>query len=377
MTTRMFLVAFALGLAACSSSSSNPDDAQPAPAPTAQNAQPPCDDGTYRVASGACQAYPNLTVARSSVSITPVRDHHTTAVVETAAGPYLYVFGGTEDWKTIHTDVQRAHIRDDGSLEPFEVVGQLPAPRAGHCIAKTKDSYLLVGGIVQANGRQAPDPSSVFVTLGADGKVAETKPGPSIPKGVMHLTCDVVGSYVYVLGGRGTNSQSTNMSARAKIADDGSVGPFEKQTPLVPDRSHHASFVHGGRIYIAGGLTGDPTGQYKDHDDVMSAPIGDDGALGAWEPSGKLPDTLGVTAATIYEDAVYIFGGLEDFAFTDKIRRATWNDDGTLSTWATLKTRLPGPRGHVHQLPIWKNHVYSVGGNDGSSLGNVDVGTFD
>lgn len=298
-------------------------------------------------------------------------------ILETSSGPYLYVFGGTDDWQTIPKDVQRAHIKDDGSLEPFEVAGQLPAPRAGHCIAKTKDKYLLVGGIVQANGKQAPDPSTVQVTIGPDGKVAETKDGPPIPKGVMHLTCDVAGDFLYVLGGRGVTSKSSTMSARAKIGPDGSVGAFENQTPLSPDRSHHASFVRGKRIYIAGGLTGDPTGQYTDHDDVMSAAIGDDGTLGAWEPAGKLPKTLGVTAATLYQDAVYIFGGLEGFQFVDTIRRATWNDDGTLSEWATLKAKLPGPRGHVHQLPVYKNHVYSVGGNDGTSLGNVDIATFE
>jgi hypothetical protein len=372
---------------ACSSSE-GPGASTPSPAgasvttPPAQD--PPaavvCGDGSYRTTQNTCETFPALTVQRSTAVISPVRDHHATTVVETAAGPYLYVFGGTDDWTTLHEDAQRARIHDDGTLDAFELVGHLPAPRAGHCLVKVKDRYLLAGGILAGGARMGVSATTVFVTLGADGKVTATAPGPDLPKAVMHLTCDVDGDFVYALGGRGTDSKSTTMSARARIGADGSLGSFEAQTALKPDRSHHAAFIREKRVYVVGGLTGDPTStNIVDHSDAIMATIGDDGALGAWSAAGTLPASLSVSSAQLYKDAVYLVGGLEgNTAFSDQIRRATFNEDGTLTAFATLPSKLPAPRGHVHQTPMWKSFFFSVGGKDDDqkSLGTVDIGSF-
>lgn len=383
MHPRPWILLSGVLLLACSSSE-GPATSTPMPAATTPPAQDPpaavvCGDGSYRTAQNTCQTFPGLTVQRSSAVISPIRDHHTTAVIETAAGPYLYVFGGTDAWTTLHNDVQRAKIHDDGTLDPFEGAGTLPAPRAGHCLAKIGDRYLLAGGIVPGVATMGVSATTILVSIGKDGKVSDAVPGPLLPKPVMHLTCDVQGDYVYALGGRGSDSKSTTMSARARIGADGSLGAFEAQTALKPDRSHHASFIRDKRIYVVGGLTGDPAGDYIDRSDVIMAPIGDDGALGAWSAAGKLPLALGVSSAQLYEDAVYLVGGLEGGIFSDKIRRGTFNEDGTLSAFATMPGTLPAARGHVHETPMWKTFFFSVGGQDdnGTSLGTVDVGHFE
>ena len=377
-------IACSLLMLACSSSTepatTTPTPAEPTPTPVVEPAPVECGDGTYRTGQNTCEAFPALAVTRSSSLIAPIRDHHTTAVIETAGGAYLYVFGGTDDWRLLHDDVQRAHIRDDGTLDAFEAAGKLPAPRAGHCFARVKDRFLLAGGIVPAKGTMGVNASSVLVRIGPDGQITDAVPGPELPKAVMHLTCEVHGDFVYALGGRGSNSKSTTLSARAKINADGTLGAFEAQTALKPDRSHHASFVRDNRLYVLGGLTGDPAGTFDDRSDAIVADIGADGALGEWAPAGKLPTTLSVTAAQLYKDAVYIAGGLEGTeGFTDKIRRATFETDGTLGAFVTLPGKLPEGRGHVHQTPMWKTFIFSVGGKDNTqkSLGTVDVGRFE
>src|SRR5688500_18692817 len=82
---------------------------------------------------------PSLTFERSDVAIDPGRDHHTTMVIDTPSGPWLYVVGGTDAWSVMHNDVQRAHIGNDGKLGAFESAGMLPDPRAGHCMVKKGD----------------------------------------------------------------------------------------------------------------------------------------------------------------------------------------------------------------------------------------------
>jgi hypothetical protein len=286
---------------------------------------------------------------------------------------------------TVHLDIQRAKIHDDGTLDAFEKVGTLPQPRAGQCMTRLGDGtdrWLLAGGIIEVSGgHTGVTDTTLIVHFDAAGQLADISPGPKLPSAVMHLTCDTNNGWVYAMGGRGGNSKSTTMSARAPIAADGTLGAFENQTPLAPDRSHHAAFIRKSRLYLVGGLTGDPVGnQAVAHDDAVFAEIDDQGRLGAWTPAGKLPVGLAVSSATLYEDAVYTFGGLEndDVVFSDAIRRATFTDDGTLTPFETLKTHLPDPRGHVHDAPVWKSFLFSVGGQDdsGSSLGTVDIAKF-
>lgn len=323
-------------------------------------------------------AIPDVTVQRSTVAIDPVRDHHTAAVIETTTGPYLYVIGGTDAWASLHEDIQRAKISEDGSLGPFEPAGRLPGPRAGHCTVKTKNKLYVLGGVV-AGTKMGPSASTVVLTVDDAGAVVGTAPGPALPKAVMHLTCELAGDSVYVLGGRGTDSRSTTMSARARIGADGALSPFEATTPLSPDRSHHASFVRNGKLYLVGGLTGDPTSGATDRTDIVFADIRASGELGEWTPAGSLPKALSVSAAQVYQDALFIPGGLADGAkFTDEIRRGTFLPDGTVSELETLSAKLPSARGHVHQIPVYKSFFYSVGGKDNreKSLGVVDVGSF-
>lgn len=376
-------IACGVFLLACSSSegpaSTTPTPTEPTPpAVTPEPTPVECGSGTYRTAQNTCETFPALTLARSPSAIAPVRDHHTTAIIETATGPYLYVFGGTDDWRVVHDDVQRARIDDDGTLAAFEPAGKLPAPRAGHCQVKVKDRILLAGGIMPSGGSMNVSRTSVLVKIGANGAVADVIPGPDLPRAVTHLTCNAEGEYVYAIGG--ADKKSTTTSARAHINDDGTLGAFDAQTPLKPDRSHHASFIREKRLYVLGGLTGAPAGDLVDRSDAIVANIGDDGVLGPWAAAGDLPEALSVTTAQLYKDAVYILGGLEDgVVFSDKARRATFNVDGTLSKFAVLPSKLPAGRGHVHQTPMWKTFIFSVGGkdNDQKSLGTVDVGRFE
>lgn len=367
-----------LSSAACSSAGTSPSTpADPAP----EDATPSpivCGEGSYATAAGACERFPALSVTRSNVTLAPARDHHTSMVIETSSGPWLYVFGGADGWQVLLDDVQRAKIGPDGALGPFEPAGKLPEARAGHCMVKRGDKIHLVGGVARGVNH-GPSETSVVLTLDAEGKVTASAPGPKLPAAVMHLSCDLAGDWVYALGGKGRNGKTTTMAVRAKLAPDGTLGAFEKQTTLDPDRSHHAAFVRGSRLYLLGGLRGDPAAEPEERKDVVFAEIDADGALGPWNAAGALPAALSVSSAQLYKDAVYVFGGLEPSGFTTKIRRATFEADGTLTKFDTLAAKLPDPRGHVHQTPMHGPFIYSVGGKDSSevSLGEVDVGRFE
>src|SRR5262249_39904955 len=126
MRLRCVLLAFAS--IACSSRGDDPPVDPPVDPPPADAPPPPAD--------------PTLHIASSSVTVSPVRDHHVTVIV----GSFLYVIGGTDAWTTIHDDVLRAHIGEDGSLGAFEHIGTLPEPRAGHAAVVVGQHFVISGG---------------------------------------------------------------------------------------------------------------------------------------------------------------------------------------------------------------------------------------
>jgi len=50
--------------------------------------------------------------------------------------------------------------------------------------------------------------------------------------------------------------------------------------------------------------------------------------------------------------------------------------DNSFRTEKALSARVSVARGHVHQTPVYKNHLYSVGGRDNESkqIGIIDIG---
>jgi hypothetical protein len=367
-----------LFLVACSSSPITPGpDAGKDAMPDPDSGVLACPKGTALDDSGSFCAS-TLTASRSMVTIAPVRDHHSTTILQTKAGTFLYVFAGTDAWTTIHDDVQRARIADDGSLGAFEVVSHLPAVRAGQCIIVKNNRVTLLGGtdghmMIASSVTAAIDPN--------DGTVGAWTSGPDLPEPVMHESCDAYGAWVYAVGGRSqyTGGASTATVGRAPLGPDGMIGKFEKLADLPVDRSHHQSFSMHDRLYVFGGITGNPVGNMElDRTDMAFAPIASDGTLGDWQNAGDLAAPLAISNATVFGEAVYSLGGLEKGSvYSANIRRLTLAADGTLASDVVVGKIMTG-RGHVHNCPMNGELLYSVGGHDNfdKSLGTVDIVKF-
>jgi hypothetical protein len=310
-----------------------------------------------------------------------VRDHHTTFVVESGASAFLYVIGGTDNWTTTHDDVQRTRLHDDGTLDAFERVGTLPGRRAGHATAVVGKTVVVIGG----SDGHSPKRETYVVRIGPDGALGPFVSGPLLPQGTMHLACVARAPWVYCTGGLSASTgKSSALSLRARVGDDGTLSAFETQAPLDPTRSHHMTWIHRNWLYVGGGLIGSPMdGGGEDRKDILRAPLDDDGNLGAWEPAGEFPQPLSVSAAQLFDDAVYFFGGYNgansNHKYSAEILRGIFAADGTIDGFDTLPAKLRVARAHVHQTPTWGRFIYSVGGKIDSedSIGAVEVGTFE
>jgi hypothetical protein len=325
-----------------------------------------------------CDA-PTITFKKASVEIAPTRDHHVTFVREVGGRAYLYVLGGEqEDFGVVLDDVQRAKINADGSIEAFEKVGKIPMGRAGAALAIVGDDVVLAGGVVQ---KPTFTDEILVARFDAEGHLDAWKPGPKLPVQVQHAAAVVVDRDIYIFGGT-RGSEASTISVKATLSADGALSPLVSLTKLDPPRSHHVAFVDKQAIYLVGGLDKSPLGNPPSRKDVVRANIQSDGTLSAWEAVGALSTSLSVSAVQRVGCSVLFLGGLDDSIkngpYSNRVLRGSLAGDGTFRSESPLQQKLSVSRGHVHQTPVYKQFIYSVGGraNDYSTLGGIDIGTI-
>jgi hypothetical protein len=177
----------------------------------------------------------------------------------------------------------------------------------------------------------------------------------------------------YLLGG--ANDSIVNMSSVFLGVFDSSTNQITWQslTPLPQTLALGASTIIGNKIYFAGG---NPTPTYgidsNTNQNIYSADINADGTIGSWSVAGTLPDRLIGFGMLEINNSLYIFGGSGLSGYSDNVRRATVNPDGTISnTWESL-TSLPNA---IWRFGITKsgNTLVVAGGqvSDGSVVPDV------
>ena len=303
------------------------------------------------------------------------RDHHVTFLVEAErGGASLYVAGGNT-YQGVLSDVRRAGIAESmpDMLGAWGKSDSLPSPRAGHSVAVTAAAVVITGG-------KLADRSNTTETLIAPiepyGGLSPWRVTTPLPAPRFHHTMVAAGDWVYVIGGLEQNVSVATVYA-ARVARD-SVGAWRELTALPRPRSHHAAFVHDDALWVVAGLDGNPAGQNTPLADVLRAPIGTDGSLGAWSEVSRLDSALAVFAAVVHDGYVYVLGGVENNArFVNTVQRAPLLAGGRVGAWERLASGLPTARAHVHQTPVYRGRIYSAGGSASRQVTTaVHVGTF-
>lgn len=302
------------------------------------------------------------------------RDHHVVVLTHGTAGTFLHTIGGNTYRETL-ADGWRLRLGDDGSFGAWESIDSLPAARAGHAVAATDGAVIVFGG-------KLADRSNTTGTLVArvrpDGGLDAWAAGPPLPGPRFHHSAAAANGFVYVTGGlEAAVSVATVFRARAR--PDGSLEAWSREGDLPRPRSHHASFVYEGALYVVAGLDGNPAGANTPLKDILRAPIGADGSLGAWTTVATLDSAYATHAALVHDGYVYVIGGVENNArFVATIQRASIAPDGTMGAWEPVTPGLPVARGHVHQVPVWRGRIYSLGGSANRQvMAALHVGVFD
>ena len=334
-------------------------------------------DGTTRVASSSPgialpAAAPIQWMPRTAFPV-PL-DHHVTFITSGSRGDFLHVIGG-HDGSRFRNTVYHAKIAKDGSIGAWEDDASLPAARAGMAFATDGRYAILAGGRASATDVTQ---EVYLANIWGDGRLGAFKPTTfTMPAKRFHSGAVIANGVVYVIGGNDGTS-ATNTVFRAKISRTGELGAWTTLDALPGPRSHQAAFVQDGAIYLVAGIAGNPDGDAQPLHDVLRATVDKDGSLGPWQVVSQLDATFATHASVVHDGFLYVIGGVaDDDTSKDRVLRAPLQKDGSLGAWESTAATLPAARAHVHQVPVLRDYLFSVGGSrSGKALDDVVVGKF-
>jgi len=362
---------------ACSASSSNP--ATGGPTGDAAMVDDSGEDAGWDAAA-ACDS-PDATTsldcgtldfAKSPVA-SRARNHHVTLLAPTGAGTMLYAIGGANADAPIGF-VDRVPVATDGSLGTWVPGPALPVASGG-LVGDLVSGVIVVAGGTTATGVTDKAYSSV---VQPDGSLGAWQPAGTVLQNRMHAGSVAQGSTMWIMGGfEDPNVWSDIVSATVKA--DGTVSTWAPAGQLPGPRSHFSVTLVDSYVYIAGGLAQSAFDNPPDLQDAWRGQIQADGTIGDWTQMTNLAVAEATHASFFYGGYLHVCGGINDTpAEEDRCWRSAIGSDHTLGPFQEIAPLLVA-RGHVHQMPVLGQKVYSVAGAIDFNLDStteIDVGSF-
>lgn len=210
-------------------------------------------------------------------------------------------------------------------------------------LVETKSGpFLYVGAGASTLG--APLDGVERAAVAEDGSLGAFEKIEKLPKGLVGPGIGQAGSGLVIGGGLLTSGDSTAETWVGAVGDDGHL-TFTAGAPLTTDRYHVAMIAAKGFVFALGGLQqkivgGSPMQTVLD---VVERASFDGKVLGDFAAIGTLPGKLTHHTVFYHNDALYVLGGGSGATATTDVVRATLSDAGELGEWQVVG-QLPEAR---------------------------------
>jgi hypothetical protein len=277
---------------------------------------------------------------------------------------YIYMIGGFGGG-AYRSDIRYAPINADGTIGTWVTASNSMSLIRFNAAAAIYDGYVYVSGGQQAAG--AFTNTVEYAKIIADGSLGTwtTSINAFTTARYGHVSVAYNGRLYVVGGGDAVNTALGDVKYATINPADGSLGTWSDAAATTVARDTDG-FVYGGRLYILGGVNGTT---YSNT--VRYAQINSDGTLGSWTTSGSAFATARSRHATVAVDGyMYVSGGGTSGLFSD-LQYAPINVDGSIGAWKTTNSRASvagAPTSFAyHTMNAYKGRLYDLGGIDSAN----------
>jgi len=241
---------------------------------------------------------------------------------------YLYVFGS----------VRQRIYRYDPRNDSWATLAQLPGR-----LFEASDGVAYAGHLYARTDGQGTITQSLFdYDIAANTWSAAAVPEQFFDRSYYEAV--ELGGWLYFIGGTLLpDDLTTNQVDRY----DPLTGTWEAAAPMLHNRASAASWVYGGRIYVAGG--------YDDNGDLQSTEVYDP-ATDTWTIDPAFPDLpatwFGAADAALHGNQLWMMGGY--YSFSESNRTAYWSPSdgawhmGPRLAQVVVDTEADLLAGHLH-----------------------------
>lgn len=214
--------------------------------------------------------------------------------------------------------IERAEIRTDGSLGPWELIGKMQSERWGFAAIVIDNRIYIIGG----NDGKKSTSSVELLTLDDRGNISNSKMLQSLAVSRWAVTALHLGDYLYAFGGT-DDSNTLRSIERAKIQPNGTIDSWELVGTLLERRHGARAVVHRGTVYVSGGYSGAGPGTTANNEYLSSVEIAafDGTVLGPFKLGPAMRSRRGYHALVDGGRALYAIGGGNGERFVPTIER--------------------------------------------------------
>lgn len=270
---------------------------------------------------------------------------------------FLHVIGGGEQDPA---GIERVKVASSGELvEGFARVAELPEPRSLHSAVRVGDEVCVLGGRVGGPSSATPATSTACAHVLASPPLGLFIPDPRALSGsrAAHALA-VVGDRLYAIGGEGAGPTGRLEQARLDAGAELSGFTLLTERALLTPRRAASCAVIGDWLYVVGGYDGQ-----SDLRAIERALVAEDGSLGAFELHRELGSARRAMRLAVLRDRVYAVGGAQSGSRLTAVSSTRVLEDGSLASNFTNHSTL-GTARMGSALAVVGEHLYAVGGRD-------------
>lgn len=201
-----------------------------------------------------------------------------------------------------------------------------------------------------------------------------------LPMPTQMLGSAVIGKRLYAFGGGNTLGWSNSVIS-AEILDNGGLGQWRDETPMIERRAYIGNSIEvvNNKIYVVGGsVAADATtseAQTTYATDVLFTSVQSDGTLAPWKKSQPFPaQAISCVATCSTDNQLFVVGGHKDKDVFSEILGADFGPDGMPQNWHVV-TKMPVPL-WFHGAAILADRIYVWGGLTSNSVNEVNARVF-